>query len=53
MSNRTKKQIYRSRVKNSSCRKRSKDSCRKKYGCKLTRSGKRTSYCRKRMNRHA
>ena len=34
---RTKKQIYRSRIKSSICRKLSKNSCRKKNRCKLTK----------------
>lgn len=50
---RTKKQVYRSRVKRSPCRGKTADGCRKKYGCKQTKSGKRKSYCRKRSNRHA
>lgn len=49
---RSKKQIYRARVKTSVCR-LSKKTCRKRNGCKRTRAGKRRSYCRKRTNRHA
>ena len=49
---RSRKAIYRSRVKSSPCRGQTKK-CRIKYGCKKTRSGKRRSYCRKRTNRHA
>ena len=49
---RTKKQIYRSRVKSSPCRGQT-EKCRKKYGCKKTRKGTRKSYCRKSSNRHA
>lgn len=49
---RSKKAIYRSRVKSSPCRGQTRR-CREKYGCKKTRSGKRKSYCRKRTNRHA
>ena len=50
---RTRKQIYRSRVKTSPCRGQTKDACREKYGCKKTKSGRRRSYCRKRTNRSA
>jgi hypothetical protein len=50
---RTKKQIYRSRVKTSHCRGKSFDKCRLKNGCKRTMAGKRRSYCRKRTNRNA
>lgn len=49
---RTKKAIYRSRVKASPCRGQT-EKCRIKYGCKKTRRGVRKSYCRKRSNRHA
>lgn len=45
------KKIYRSRVKSSPCRGQN-EKCRRKYGCKKTRKGKRTSYCRKSTNRH-
>jgi len=48
---RTKKQIYRSRIKSSICRKLSKNSCRKKNRCKLTKHIKRRTYCRKKTNR--
>ena len=50
---RTRKQIYRSRVKYSPCRGKSADGCREKYGCKKTKSGRRKSYCRKRTNRRS
>lgn len=50
---RTRKQIYRSRTKSSSCRGKSFTKCRLKNGCKRTRSGRRKSYCRKRSNRSA
>jgi len=50
---RTRKQIYRARVKSSPCRGKTADGCRKKYGCERTKSGTRRSYCRKRTNRHA
>lgn len=53
MAGRTKKQIYRSRVKSSSCRGKNYTKCRLKDGCKRTRKGKRKSYCRKLVNRHA
>ncbi len=45
--------IYRARVKRSPCRNRTETGCRKKYGCKYTRKGKRASYCRKSHNRSA
>lgn len=48
---RTRKQIYRSRVKSSPCRGQTADGCREKYGCKKTKVGRRKSYCRKRTNR--
>ena len=50
---RTRKQIYRTRVKSSPCRGKTYDKCRRKYGCKRTRRGTRKSYCRKSRNRHA
>ena len=50
---RTKKIIYRSRVKKSPCRGKPSSSCRKKYGCKTTKSGIRKMYCRKTKNRRA
>jgi hypothetical protein len=50
---RTRKQIYRKRVKSSSCRGKSFTACRRRYGCKRTRANKRKSYCRKLSNRHA
>ena len=50
---RTRKQIYRARVKTSPCRGKSFTTCRLKNGCKRTMSGTRKSYCRKRINRHA
>ena len=50
---RTRKQIYRSRVKSSQCRGKNYTQCRLKDGCKRTMKGKRPSYCRKTMNRHA
>lgn len=49
---RSRKQIYRARVKSSPCRGQT-EKCRKKYGCKKTRRGRRRSYCRKSSNRHA
>ena len=39
---------YRKNVRSSSCRGKVKASCRKLASCRLTRSGKRKSYCRKR-----
>lgn len=50
---RTRKQIYRARVKSSPCRGKSFTQCRLKDGCKRTMKGKRSSYCRKTVNRHA
>lgn len=50
---RTRKQIYRKRVKSSSCRGKSFTKCRLRYGCKRTRANKRKSYCRKLSNRRA
>lgn len=50
---RTKRRIYRSRVKKSPCRGHTQSNCLKKYGCKNTKAGKRKSYCRKKMNRNA
>lgn len=50
---RTKKAIYRSRVKSSHCRGQSFTKCRLRNGCKRTKSGTRKSYCRKTTNRHA
>ncbi len=52
-SRRTKKQVYRARVKSSHCRGKSFTQCRLKNGCKRTVARKRKSYCRKRSNRHA
>lgn len=49
---RSKKQIYRSRVKHSPCRGQMSSACREKYGCKQTRAGTRKSYCRKMKNRN-
>ena len=49
---RTRRQIYRSRVKHSPCRGKT-SGCREKYGCKKTKSGRRRSYCRKITNRNA
>ena len=49
---RSKRQVYRSRVKSSPCRGQTAK-CRLKYGCKKTRKGRRKSYCRKTSNRIA
>lgn len=49
-SSRSKKRIYRSRVKTSHCRGKSFTKCRLRNGCRRTLSGKRKSYCRKRSN---
>lgn len=43
---------YRKQVKSSVCRGKVKKSCRKSPGCRLTKSGKRKSYCRKRTVSH-
>lgn len=48
---RSKKRIYRSRIKSSPCRGQT-NKCKKKNGCKKTRRGRRRSYCRKSTNRH-
>ena len=50
---RTRKQIYRARVKSSPCRGKTYDKCRRRYGCKKTNPGTRKSYCRKTTNRRA
>ena len=50
---RTRKQIYRSRVKSSMCRGKSFTKCRLKNGCKRTKAGTRKSYCRQAKNRSA
>ena len=50
---RTRKQIYRARVKTSRCRGQTRSKCLEKYGCRNTRSGRRRSYCRKLVNRGA
>lgn len=50
---RTRRQIYRSRVKNSHCRGQDYTHCRRKDGCKTTKAGRRKSYCRKLTNRSA
>ncbi len=39
---------YRKQVRSSACRGKVKQSCRKSPSCRLTKSGKRKSYCRKR-----
>ncbi len=49
---RTKRSIYRSRVKSSHCRGQTRK-CIKRNGCKRTASGRRRSYCRKSRNRRA
>jgi len=48
--NSSRKAIYRSRVKSSHCR--GKTRCRLRNGCKKTRTNIRKSYCRKRHNEH-
>lgn len=50
--NRTKKQIYRKRVKNSKCRGIRARSCNKKASCKYA-SGSKRRFCRKKSNRSA
>ena len=50
---RSRKQVYRARLKTSNCRGRSFTTCRLKDGCKRTRRGRRKSYCRSRKNRSA
>lgn len=46
----TKKRIYRSRVKNSRCRSRTRRSCKTVPNCETTKAGLRRSYCRKSKN---
>ena len=43
---------YRGRVKKSLCRKKTVRKCRKVKGCKNTKKGKRSIYCRKKHNKH-
>ena len=50
---RTRKQIYRARVKASPCRGKTFTTCRRKNGCKRTMRGRRVSYCRRLTTRHA
>ena len=50
---RTKKQIYRSRVRNSWCRGKKISRCTLRSGCKPTKQGRRRTYCRKSTNRSA
>lgn len=52
-SSRTKKQIYRSRVKRSRCRGKSRSNCKANPRCRTTKAGRRKAYCRKSKNRHA
>lgn len=47
---RTRRRIYRDRVKKSVCRGKSVTTCRLRNGCKRTKSGRRKSYCRTRKN---
>ena len=46
-----KKQIYSSHIKSSICHKLTKNSCRKKNSCKLTKHRIRRTYCRKKTKR--
>ena len=48
---RSKKQVYRSRLKTSTCRGQTR--CRIRNGCKKTKANKRPSYCRSLKNRSA
>jgi hypothetical protein len=48
---RTRKQVYRSRIRTSNCRGKSFTKCRFKDGCKRTMAGRKKSYCRSRKNR--
>ena len=50
---RSKKQVYRARLKTSNCRGKSFTTCRLKNGCKRTRRVRSKSYCRSRSNRSA
>lgn len=45
------RRTYRARTKASVCRSKTASTCRRRIGCKKTRSGKRKSYCRKRSNK--
>ncbi len=47
----SKKSIYRSRLKSSTCRGQTR--CRTRNGCKKTKANKRASYCRSLKNRRA
>lgn len=44
----SRRRVYRSRVKNSVCRKKGPATCRRVKGCKMTQKGKK--YCRKSKN---
>jgi hypothetical protein len=46
----SKVQLYRARVKSSTCRKLTNSRCIRKNSCKFTRKGRRKSYCRKKKN---
>ena len=50
---RTRKQVYSARLKTSNCRGRSATRCRLKDGCKLTKIGRRKSFCRSITDRSA
>jgi hypothetical protein len=50
---RTRKQVYSARLKTSNCRGRSATRCRLKDGCKLTKNGRRKSFCRSIKDRSA
>ena len=44
------RQYYRKAIRSSGCRKRTRNICQRMSSCRLTKSGKRVSYCRKRGN---
>ena len=46
----SKRKSYRRRVKTSKCRSKPRYACAATTGCKLTKSGKRKTYCRKSSN---
>ena len=46
----SKRKSYRKRVKTSKCRSKPRYACAATKGCKLTKSGKRKTYCRKSSN---
>ena len=47
----SRRRTYRARTKSSVCRGKTTYTCRRRIGCKKTRTGRRKSYCRKRSNK--